>query len=138
MWRRAGRKTCVGIRIKGQLNIVHVHDEVSLFSDVALHSLSKGKGWPVTFITEDRNKDKKEGIDNILKGKVGILESLLSCPVLSCGYLSVPLPACLFGGALPLLLWFSKSSSSPFHVHLQPRSQAIICSTRNTINTINL
>ena len=56
-----GRKTRVGILIKGQLNIVHVQDEVSVLSDVALHSLSKGRGWPVTFITVFRHKDNKEG-----------------------------------------------------------------------------
>ena len=52
MCRPAWRKTRVGMLIKGQLNIAHVHDEVSVLSGVALHSLSKkGKGWPVTFIT---------------------------------------------------------------------------------------
>ena len=44
MWRPAGRKTCVGILIKGQLIIVHVHGEVSVLGDVALHSLSKSEG----------------------------------------------------------------------------------------------
>ena len=61
MWRLAGRKARVGTLIKGQMNIVHVHDEVCVLSDVALHSLSKGKGWPVTFITVFRFKDNKEG-----------------------------------------------------------------------------
>ena len=61
MWRPAGRKTSVGTLINGQLNVVHVHDEVSVLSDVALHSLSKGKGRPVTFITVYRCKDNKEG-----------------------------------------------------------------------------
>ena len=59
MWRPAGWKTRVGTLIKGQLNVVHAHDEVSVLSDVALHSLSKGKGWPVTFITAYRQKDNK-------------------------------------------------------------------------------
>ena len=61
MWRLAGRKTRFGTLIKGQLNIVHVHDEVSVLSDVALPSLSKGKGRPVTFFTVYRYKDNKEG-----------------------------------------------------------------------------
>ena len=57
---QAERTTRVGTLIKGQLNIVHVHDEVSVLSDVSLDSLSKGKGWPVTFITVYRYKDNKE------------------------------------------------------------------------------
>ena len=55
MWRPGGgggggaENTSVGTLIKGQLNIVHVHDEVSALSEVVLHSLSKGKGRSVTF-----------------------------------------------------------------------------------------
>ena len=50
MWHLAGRKARVGTLIKGQLNIAHVHEEVSVLSDVALHSLSKGEGWPQSLV----------------------------------------------------------------------------------------
>ena len=80
------RKTRVGTLIKRQLNIVHVHDEVSVLSDVALHSLSKGKGWPVTFITVYRYKDNKEGA-LILRTCPLLRLRLLMLLLFSCGWL---------------------------------------------------
>ena len=44
MWRTAGRKTRVGTLIKGQLDVVHVHDEVVVTFITVFRFLTKKKG----------------------------------------------------------------------------------------------